>query len=137
MADIAEQIALGDLSMELDTAGQPKGLFAAMLRMVTTLKDKARLADIVASGDFTSEVELNSDKDLLGQSLQTMSTTLNQVIGDVNESTEQIASGSGQVADASQSLSQGAAEQAASLEQITSSMTEMASQTKTNAENAG
>ena len=49
---------------------------------------------------------------------------------------EQIASGSLQVADASQSLSQGSTESAASLEQISASMVEMASQTKLNAENA-
>ena len=44
--------------------------------------------------------------------------------------------GSNQVSDSSQALSQGATEQAASLEEITSSMTELASQTKINAENA-
>ena len=41
-----------------------------------------------------------------------------------------------QVSDSSQALSQGATEQASSLEQITSSMTEMASQTRQSAENA-
>ena len=42
-----------------------------------------------------------------------------------------------QVADSSQSLSQGATEQASSLEEISASMNEMANRTKTNAENAG
>jgi methyl-accepting chemotaxis protein len=40
------------------------------------------------------------------------------------------------VSDSSQSLSQGATEQASSLEEVTSSITEIASQTKTNAESA-
>jgi methyl-accepting chemotaxis protein len=48
-----------------------------------------------------------------------------------------VAAGSGQISDASQSLSQGATEQASSLEEITSSMSQIASQTKANAENAG
>jgi methyl-accepting chemotaxis protein len=47
-----------------------------------------------------------------------------------------MASGSGQVTDSSQSLSQGASQQATSLEEISSSLMQMSSQTRTNAENA-
>ncbi len=137
MEGIAEKIALGDLSMEFDNSRQAIGLYAAMQKMVRVLKERAQLSDTIASGDMTVDVQLNSEKDVLGRAFQLMTGKLNQVMGEINVATEQIASGSGQVADSSQSLSQGAAEQAASLEQITSSMTEMASQTKTNAENAG
>ena len=49
---------------------------------------------------------------------------------------DKVANGSRQVSDSSQALSQGATEQASSLEEITASMTEMAGQTKQNAENA-
>jgi methyl-accepting chemotaxis protein len=52
------------------------------------------------------------------------------------ESVVKVRSGTEQISDASQSLSQGATEQASSLEEITASMAEIASQTKTNAENA-
>ena len=59
------------------------------------------------------------------------------MVGQIMSATDEIAAGAGQVSDASQALSQGATESAAALEQITSSMTELSSQTKTNAENAG
>ena len=65
-----------------------------------------------------------------------MCTGLSEMIGQVQASGQQIASASSQVSDSSQSLSQGATESAASLEQITSSMHEMGAQTRRNAENA-
>ena len=91
----------------------------------------------LAAGDLTFDANPYDEDDKIGNSLAQTGRDLNSLMAEILVSTEQIASGSGQVADASQSLSQGASEQAASLEEITSSMTEMASQTKTNAENAG
>ncbi len=133
------QLAEGDFSGQLssDSKDETGMIIRAMATMVANLNNKAALANKIASQDLREEVQLASERDSLGQALQTMSSNLNQVIHEINVATEQIASGSGQVADSSNALSQGASEQAASLEQITSSMTEIASQTKTNAENAG
>ncbi len=61
---------------------------------------------------------------------------VNEALGNVKSTVEQVGGGATQVSSASQTLSQGATEQAASLEEITSSMTEMANQTNQNAENA-
>ena len=129
----------GDFSVDLtsNTKDETGQIIHAMDVMVANLKAKGALADHIAHNDLQDEVVLASERDSLGLSLKAMSDNLNQVIHEINIAAEEIASGSGQVADASQSLSQGASEQAASLEQITSSMTEMGSQTKTNAENAG
>ncbi len=91
----------------------------------------------LADGDLSFEAVPKDERDVIGLALAKTGDDLNVIMADILIATEQIASGAGQVADASQSLSEGAAEQAASLEQITSSMTEMASQTRTNAENAG
>ncbi len=136
IADIAKNVAAGDLNIDLKSEGQDEGVFAEMKNMMNTLREKADLAIQISKGDLTNDVKLASDKDILGNALKEMSDNLNRIIAEVNSATEQMTSGSAQVSDSSQSLSQGATEQAASLEQITSSMTEMASQTKTNAENA-
>jgi methyl-accepting chemotaxis protein len=101
------------------------------------LAEREKLALAIAKGDLTREVEIASDKDGLGKALQQMTKSLREIIGNVKTSGEQIAAGASQVSDSSQSLSQGATESAASLEEITASMNQMASQTKVNAENAG
>ncbi len=100
------------------------------------LEERENLALAIAKGDLTKEVEIASENDGLGRALQDMTQNLKSIIGEVKVAGEQIAAGASQVSDSSQSLSQGATESAASIEEITASMHEMASQTKLNAENA-
>jgi methyl-accepting chemotaxis protein len=106
--------------------------------MIDSLKYKLSILKQIAegSGDFTIDVELASEKDVMGKTIAKMLDSLNDILGQVNSAVEQVSSGSTQVAQASQSLSQGATEQASSLEEITSSITEINSQSKQNSENA-
>jgi len=136
--DVADAIAVGDLTqrMNFESRDEIGSLSKSLDDMADGLKGKAELAEQIASGDLTSDVVLASDRDVLGQALQTMVISLNEVLGEVNSSSMQVAAGTSQVSDSSQALSQGATEQAASLEEISSSLTELAAQTKTNAENA-
>jgi methyl-accepting chemotaxis protein len=67
---------------------------------------------------------------------RSISGLLRRTIGGLTEASDQIATGSGQVAASSQSLAEGASEQAASIEETSSSLEEMAAMTKQNAENA-
>ncbi len=62
--------------------------------------------------------------------------SMNEVLGEVGSAAEQVASGSRQVSDSSMSLSQGATEQASSIQQLTASIELIANQTKKNAQNA-
>lgn len=137
-AKLADTIRAGVFNQRLnfkseDEVGQLSGALDAMAE---SLEKAARVAEQIASGELDVEVSLASDQDQLGSALLKMTTTLNDVLGQVQLAGEQIASGAAQVSDSSQTLSQGATESAASLEQITASMTEMASQTKLNAQNA-
>jgi methyl-accepting chemotaxis protein len=134
----ANQIALGDLDVELDINQRDEfGELADSLRaMVTELQIKSSVLDNIAQGDLTGDVRLASDKDALGASLRDMTGSLNELLMQVNSAVEQVSSGSGQIAMASQSLSQGAAEQASSLEEISSSLNEINGQSNRNAESA-
>ena len=66
----------------------------------------------------------------------TIATSLVGVIGTLRTGTAQVNAISGEVSTGSQSLSQGATEQAAALEQTSASMEEMAATTRRNADNA-
>ena len=61
---------------------------------------------------------------------------INAIITGLNNGAEQVAGASGEISSTSQSLAEGATEQAASLEETSSSLEEMASMTRQNAENA-
>ncbi len=137
--ELAEAIRRGDLSRRLQQKRRDEiGRLSMMLdAMADSLEAKGRLAEKIANGDLTHEVQLSSAEDSLGKSLQSMSRNLNQILSQIDEAVHQVSSGSGQVSDSSQALSQGATEQASSLEEITSSMTEIGSQTTVNAAGAG
>ncbi|MDR1382350.1 MAG: methyl-accepting chemotaxis protein [Planctomycetaceae bacterium] len=87
-------------------------------------------------GDWTYRVKIKSEKDTMNQNLANMFDQVNEVLNQVQSAVSQVTNGVGQVAATSETLSQGATESAASLEEITSSMTEMGSQTHQNAKNA-
>jgi methyl-accepting chemotaxis protein len=95
------------------------------------VKDEILTAfDRLAAGDFTFEA-----KGLIREPLARANAALNSLVGEVRSAGEQIAVGSVQVADASQALSQGATEQASSLEEISASMSELSGRTQGNAGN--
>ncbi len=133
--DIAGRIAIGDLDIQIKDENI-KGVYQSVKEMVDSLRYKASIVEQVANKDLSVEIDVASDKDVLGKSLVTMKEALNELLGQVNSSVEQVNSGADQVSQASQNLSQGATEQASSLEEITSSTNEINSQSKQNAENA-
>ncbi|XPV75755.1 MAG: methyl-accepting chemotaxis protein [Desulfovibrio sp.] len=138
---ILKKMALGDLSVDvpqeyLDQKNEIGDLANSFLELLCAQRDKESLAIAIAGGDLTRDVKLASEGDTLGKALYGMNMNLKDLVGQINEAVVQIASGSGQVSDSSQNLSQGATEQAASIEEITSSMTQIGAQTRSNADNA-
>lgn len=134
----AGMIRNGNLGQRLDIHSNDElgQLAEALDQMAEKLEAKTKLANDIADGDLRTEVTLSSEDDLFGKSLQKMLASIGSVVCQIQLTTDQIAASSVKVSDSSQSLSLGASEQATSLEQITSSMSEMASQTKRNAEHA-
>ncbi|MHC4872677.1 MAG: methyl-accepting chemotaxis protein [Planctomycetota bacterium] len=136
--DIADSVKSGDLSkrVEIRTNDEIGKLGEALNSMVESLLDKAELAEKIADGDLTYFINFSSEHDRLGMSLKKMRSNLNELIGQINGASYLVNTGAEQISSASQALSQGATESAASLEEITSSMTEIGGQSKQNAENA-
>ncbi|MDH4322382.1 MAG: methyl-accepting chemotaxis protein, partial [Desulfobulbaceae bacterium] len=134
-----EEMAKGhlDTRLNMDRADEIGQMAKTMDSFADSLQNEMVAAlNKLADGDLTFDANPHDENDAIRNSLKKTGDDLNKLISEVLNATEQIASGSGQVSDSSQALSQGATEQAASLEEITSSMTQMASQTKLNAENA-
>jgi methyl-accepting chemotaxis protein len=136
---MVEEMEKGHLDMRLNMRGKDEiGQMArTMDKFADSLeedcvKSMAKLAD----GNLTFEVTPKDENDKFRGALKKAGKDLNDILGQVMGSGEQVAYASTQVSDSSQSLSQGATEQASSLEEITSSLTEMAAQTRRNAENA-
>ena len=92
--------------------------------------------EMMARGDLTFDVTPRDDQDVVRGALQKSCTDLNELMAQIHAAADQMNAGAAQVTDNSQALSQGATEQASSLEEISSSLHQLGQQTTTNAENA-
>lgn len=141
-AEVLQQMAEGNLSIHV--VGEYKGdhniLKDAINQTVDLMPFKEAIQVLQAMADGDLRVLMEGDykgdslklKNAINDTIESISNTLNRIQDVVGEVTR----GAIQVSDASTALSQGATEQAASLEEITSSMTEIGSQTRLNADNA-
>jgi methyl-accepting chemotaxis protein len=127
-------LALGVLS--LACAGALAWWITASI--VRPMRRALAVADAVAAGDLTTQVEVTSKCEvgqLLG-ALKAMNENLVRTVTTVRAGTEAIGTASGEVAAGNQDLSSRTEQQASSLEETASSMEELTSTVKQNADNA-
>ncbi len=102
------------------------------------LNDAVRIAETVAAGDLTSQIDVTR-QDETGQlllALKHMNTSLVLIVSEVRMGTDTIATASGQIAAGNLDLSARTEQQASSLEETASSMEELTSTVRQNADNA-
>ncbi|MDY0270401.1 methyl-accepting chemotaxis protein [Trichloromonas sp.] len=140
VVDLMAELSQGHLDRRLNLQQKDEiGRIAGAIDDFSEILEKEIVGNLtkLAAGDLTFEVHPHDSRDVIRHALKKMGEDLNELMARIQILGNQINSGSVQVSDASQSLSQGATESAASLEEITSTMHEMGSQTRRNAENSG
>jgi methyl-accepting chemotaxis protein len=72
IADIAAKIADGNVddSISIETKYEIGGTAASLIKIAASQKELARVAMRIAQGDFSTEVKVRSDKDVLGKALR-------------------------------------------------------------------
>lgn len=138
---------IGDGNLKAEVKGEYPGDYAVIKDSVNNTAASLReiIEDVELKLDEISRgnLKISIDKDYQGDfravsdSLRLIVESLNDILRKIETASEQVASGSKQVSDSSMALSQGASLQAASIEEITAAVAEMAGRTKENAENAG
>lgn len=90
----------------------------------------------ISEGDLTAEVPVCSADDEIGGSLSRLVDHFHDLVVTIITTVEQVNSGAKLVSNSSQSLAQGASEQASTVEELTASLEQIFAQTRRNAENA-
>lgn len=131
------RITDGDLSGRVKKESEDEiGQMADKLNfMLESLQVKAEIADAIANGDLTLDVEESSNRDQLAQSFQKMMENLNEVLGQAVILSNRVESQATSIAHATKEISEGANSQAASLEEISASMVQMEAQILSTANN--
>lgn len=140
LTKVANQLSEGDIDVsvkEHKCKDEIYELVEAFRSMSDNIKDQTRVAHQISQGNLQVDVMPRSDKDVLGFALKEIVDDYNILLATMKESTTQVTAGAGQVASASQSLAQGSTEQASAIEQITSSMSDIAEKTSINATRTG
>ncbi len=114
-------------------------LMWAIARSTTVaIAQAVRVAQTVAAGDLTSHIDVRGRDETaqLLQALKTMNDGLAQVVSQVRQGSDHIATGSSQIATGNADLSQRTEEQASNLQQTAASMEQLTSTVQQNAETA-
>ncbi|MBI3380668.1 MAG: MCP four helix bundle domain-containing protein [Aquabacterium sp.] len=138
-AQQARSTALFILVLALAATGISVVVALLSTRSITIPLNRAvDVAQRVARGDLTSTITTRSQDEtgLLMQALAEMNASLQAIVGNVRQSTEQIASASTQIASGNLDLSHRTEQQAASLQETSASMSELTNIVKQNADNA-
>lgn len=134
----AKKIALGHIDVDLkdiDSKDETGQLADAFTQMLQGIREQVMIAEEISNGDFTKEVPLRSQEDVLGLALRKIENDLNRTLLLINISADQVNTGAEQVSSGAQALASGSTEQAATVEELTASITTVARQAEHNASN--
>jgi methyl-accepting chemotaxis protein len=104
--------------------------------VVAALNGVSELLSTVADGDLTVSHKAMSEDDKISASIIHMIDNLNYMFREIDEASEQVSGGASQISNASQNLAEGSTEQAATVEELSASIADVAEKTKLNADRA-
>lgn len=108
----------------------------AILMVMRRVNVVSLITQKIGGGDLTTQFDQSaSDSDIYGV-LRNMNGNLREIVQEIVQTADNVASGSAQLSASGQQIAQGATEQAAALEEISSSMEEMASNIAHSSDNA-
>jgi len=115
------------------------GMAVLIARMISRpISEAAGIAKQLSDGNLTARITVTSSDEtgVMMDAMKTMIERLNQIIGEVRGSADNLSSAAEQVSGTAQSISQSTSEQAASVEETSSSMEQMSASIAQNTDNA-
>ncbi len=125
MAAVADEIAQGNLSRQVQPESPKDVLGRAFGRMIESLQRVAAMADAIARGDLNQEIQLQSPEDVLGRALHRMIGNLRSLIAELQQGSQNLASAGGEILAATSQQAAGMTEQSAAIAQTTVTVDEL------------
>ena len=122
IAQALNAISVGELDTEVDIRSSDEiGAMAASYRdMQGYLNEMAGAAEALAQGDLTAEARPRSAKDVLGNAFERMIRNLREIIGMVAQSSDNVGSSAGSLAEQSESTGQATQQIAKTIQEVAS-----------------
>lgn len=135
----ANAMALGDISaseLDIDRDPNTKNEIAlvgqAFERMASGISEQADVVSKIALGDYSMDIPIRSDKDVMNIALNEMLDRNNVMISEIREAATQVSSASAQIAAGAQGLASGSTQQAASIEEFSATVNQIQAQSIAN-----
>jgi methyl-accepting chemotaxis protein len=137
-AEYIDRISKGDIPEKISDNynGDFNEIKNNLNMLIDAMHEVTRIAQEIAGGNLMVDVEKRSREDHLMIALEKMVGDLSNIAVNVQQTADQVTSGSQNISATAEELSQGATEQSANVEQVSSSMEEMNSTVAQNADNA-
>ncbi|RMD74939.1 MAG: methyl-accepting chemotaxis protein, partial [Lentisphaerae bacterium] len=123
--------------MQVPRVDTLRKLHGILQTMTASFLERINSLSAMGKGDFTNEVKVLSEADEFGTAMVNVRRNLVQTLETLLHVSHEVKEGSLQLESASTALSQLSTEQAASVEEINSSLTEVSGQARKNSESAG
>lgn len=147
LMDVTEELAEGNLNAEIDInnndetgklAQSMKKLVARLNEYIVYIDEVSESLDRFSEGDLNIDLKQSYDGEFekIKDSLIRLSNIFKKTIGQIIETSENVALGSREIATASQVLADGALYQANTTEELTSTVNDLSDRVSKNAENA-
>lgn len=132
IAGVSERMAVGEMDNDVAYTGADEfGSLAESFRKMTSyVRSIAQILTEIERNNLAVDAHAHSEKDTLSNALQSLLKNWQSTISEILSSVHEATSSAAQLNNSADMLSQGATKQAASLEQITSSLTEVKAQSE-------
>ncbi len=134
ITDCAEALTTGLLDIEVNYAADDEigRLGQSFMNLSRAMKQQADVLQALSQADYTSSIDVRSEKDTVNQAINHVIRSTNEVLNTINIAAEQVSAAADQVSSGAQALASGSTEQAATIEQLNSSVIEIAGQAEDN-----
>lgn len=136
LMEVIKQISSGDFDSKSEIAGDDEiaDMAKAVSHMQSNLVATVTVASQLADGDLTGKVDVLSDRDRLGIALHDMMEKLSSIVISLRSIGDGVAASSAQLQSAAKQVSDGAHNQASSVQETAAAMEEITASIRQNAE---
>ena len=128
--EASRQLCQGDLNINIspmypDEIGEMTEHFAdAAATLRSYIQELGRVLEEIAAGHFdvVSEVDYRGEFQALDTAIVKITDSLSETMGKINEASEEVALGAGQMAESAQALAEGATDQAGAVQELTATI---------------
>ncbi len=124
LTKIAESVSTGDIdcTIEINSKDEVGELAQSFKRLIAYMQELSDVSEQIANNNLTVEITPESEKDVLGNSFNTMIHNLSGIVRQIKDNSTQLASAASEISASSEQMSKGVQAQTGQMSEVSSSI---------------